>query len=669
MQLFRKVIASSLVSMILLSGTSSLTIAMAAENGVTPSNDASVTTVNSPEMYEEAREKYIQSQLEDLYAQISSNLNLNVSYIRVLHDLSKSDMVYADEFPNIYTDLTVEEFTEPFTLRESDPQKYDKVADFIECGDNTIERPNSHYLPDALYNVCADIAAIMNSRATMDRGDFTRDYNKLPSEIREEILFCESVGVYAGYPDETVNKFLEAYLTFLKSDKPLESIVEKSDDGQLTIGDTTAGVFADLGFSEDGLETIAVILSSLSLNNVKSVASSIEKDPFELPYTLGLTTRENLMKAAFSIVGKCKYVWGGGHVSTGIVYGINPVWAWFSDLYGKEEGEPGYNSCIVPGYSWCPIHGEYENSGDGCLFYSDSITSIDDYADTLDDILTKDQKEVLDTEEFKQMFDEVNFNSPVLSHRLDGLDCSGYTSWLYNQVATEHIYDSGARYFIAQSGVDSLGMDERLLPGDVYSWGDHIIVIVGAVDSESDAYVMVEQSPNTVKFGVCYFNEASSSDIKKGKEIAREANTLLGNINSDEYVSSYNMDGCCDSTDPVWKHDCGRLIETFLDEDKLVEGYDKPFEDFTAQEVIQYVVSSYSKYDDKYLSGLEEYNGEMFSVDEKNPVASPEIDYTNYVFAGVPEVKDTDTPKTEDAQGNESSEDEGNEGETITDEE
>lgn len=59
----------------------------------------------------------------------------------------------------------------------------------------------------------------------------------------------------------------------------------------------------------------------------------------------------------------------------------------------------------------------------------------------------------------------------------------------------------------------------------------------------------------------------------------------------------------------------------------------------------------------------------MFSVDEKNPVASPEIDYTNYMFAGVPEVEDTDTPKTEDAQGNESSEDEGNEGETITDEE
>ena len=71
-----------------------------------------------------------------------------------------------------------------------------------------------------------------------------------------------------------------------------------------------------------------------------------------------------------------------------------------------------------------------------------------------------------------------------------------------------------------------------MLPGDVFSWTSHIVVIVGQVRKGSKAYVTVEETPHVLKYGVVYYAGASSADIEYGKKIASEANTLIGGIPS-----------------------------------------------------------------------------------------------------------------------------------------
>ena len=41
------------------------------------------------------------------------------------------------------------------------------------------------------------------------------------------------------------------------------------------------------------------------------------KNEYVNPYKLGYTSRENMMLAAMSVVGKVRYVWGGGHLGSG----------------------------------------------------------------------------------------------------------------------------------------------------------------------------------------------------------------------------------------------------------------------------------------------------------------------------------------------------------------
>ena len=254
---------------------------------------------------------------------------------------------------------------------------------------------------------------------------------------------------------------------------------------------------------------------------VRRVAKTVSS-PYVYPYDIGLTTRENMMIAAMSLVGDVRYVWGGGHSGASYIKGINPVWKPFRNLYPDDPTEEGFGTCIKPSGSWCPIHGNIHTS-----FHGETIYSIDQYIDLRSGLF--DEIDLTD-EKYRDMLSTVDYSNGVNAHVLDGLDCSGYVSWIYNQIQNDYKVNTAARYFTRQSCFTPLSMGARLLPGDIFAWKTHIVMIVGHVIEGSKAYVTLEETPNVLRFGVAYYSGAAKSDIEYGKQIASEANALIGGL-------------------------------------------------------------------------------------------------------------------------------------------
>ena len=98
----------------------------------------------------------------------------------------------------------------------------------------------------------------------------------------------------------------------------------------------------------------------------------------------------------------------------------------------------------------------------------------------------------LDTEEFRNLMNPI-IKSGLNSHRFDGLDCSGYITWLYNQITDKYTYDSDAWGFVNQSGMITVD-SSNILPGDTYGWSSHIVMVVGPYAVDSKAYVLIEST-------------------------------------------------------------------------------------------------------------------------------------------------------------------------------
>ena len=142
----------------------------------------------------------------------------------------------------------------------------------------------------------------------------------------------------------------------------------------------------------------------------------------------------------------------------------------FYDTYGTEEGEEGYRMSIKPTASWCPIHKRVEKE-DGCLVDAETVYSVEQYVDS--------RKEIMDTsnmqlDKYKSYLEkDIDLEKGMNSHRLDGLDCSGYTSWVYNQITDKRNYDSGAGQFISSGGLRQLIM-AQLCYLEMYTLGQDI---------------------------------------------------------------------------------------------------------------------------------------------------------------------------------------------------
>lgn len=563
------------------------------ENNVTPKRLADLPT-----------------QLDRLYHDIGKNLNIDYIYVKILHLLSGGKAVYADQYPNIYSEVTVDSMTGPFEIAGAS-QNFALEAEWVLCPDEEIERPSKYYLPDAAYSTTSEVVKIMNKRYYADRGQMQEYFNALSSDVKTNIIFCESIMEYIGSSREAIESFYGNYEKILYEKEKNENVVEVMEDGTFKIKPKFREILTSNNISDErDLEVLALVLSFDSKLAISSDPDSIKED-YVLPYILDYTSRENMMLAAMSVVGKVRYVWGGGRGGTGTIDGINPSWQAFYDTYQSSEDGSDYDMCIQPSSSWCPIHGKIE-SENGCLLMADKAHNVEQYVET--------RKEIMDTakmegEKYSELLEQssIDFDNGINTHRLDGLDCAGFTSWLFNQITDKREYDTGARYFISASGLKSIEYGSKMLPGDVVSWGKHIVFVVGPAVKGSSAYVIIESSPNMVKFGVIYYGGARYKDVEKAIRIASEANDLIGGIPLTEKTHIYNLDSLgFDEAEENGRYiGIGRLNYSFVDENIVVNQYGKKIKDMSADEIIQYTIDNYNE---QYISGLNSYTGSVFDI-------------------------------------------------------
>lgn len=510
-----RTLCSMVMASLLLTSTSTITVKAEKIENTVETNGQGVQGVEDTLI----NIKSLDDQLDELYNKIGEHLGVDKSIVKQIHALCGSKAVYADKKPSIYNDLTT--YKPMGIYRGKGEQGILQKADFIECGDDNIERPSEYFLPDALYSVSYDIVSLMSQRFNCDRGPMQEYFDNLKEDVKQRIVFYEAVMEYTGCKESAVDEIFKAYEKCLYDKQKDENVIETNKDGQLEIKSKFRKVFNDIGIkNETRLNYLAIILSYDKDLAVNDNAEST-KDEYIVPYKLNYTSRENMMLAAACLVGKVRYVWGGGHSGASYIDGINPAWEMWSDLYTGDN----YEKCIQPHGSWCPEHGY--SSGE-CT-QGGIIRSLDDYINKRSKTFGTDE---LDQDKYRKLLAKVDYSNGISTHTLDGLDCSGFASWLYNQITDKYNVNSTARCFTKQGGIKEVAFGSQMLPGDVFSWTSHIVVIVGQVRKGSKAYVTVEETPHVLKYGVVYYAGASSADIEYGKKIASEANTLIGGIPS-----------------------------------------------------------------------------------------------------------------------------------------
>lgn len=475
-----------------------------------------------------------QEQLNSLIDETAKLTGLDSVYVRILIALAGGQPLYSDIDSDVYKDETIKELDEPMRITGA-VTSYRKAPSVRGINNDKFERDSKYYMPDALYSVASDIANLMSQRKFVVRKQNSLYFDTLTDKTKNNILFYEAVLKYTGSSDKEVNRLFNAYMQIVQSkDRNKNVVVQSSSTGKSVIKKKYRKIFKKNKIeSTNALDLLAIMLSFDGNMASSDDTSNITTSDIELPYIRNYTSRENMMIAAISLVGKVRYVWGGGHQGTAKINGINPMWQVFNDMYSKTPGGNGYGRSLRPSRPWCPIHNGEQSSE----FHGRTVYSLSDYLGIRDNYLTDSE---LNTA--KKVLSTIQFNRGINEHLVDGLDCSGYASWIYNQVTDDYQFDSAARYFSGQYGNTKVNFGDKLLPGDTFAWMTHITNIVGPARQGSRAYVIAEQVPNVLKFGVAYYSDATASDIELAKRIANEANELIGNIDTNtEKLGVYCM--------------------------------------------------------------------------------------------------------------------------------
>lgn len=443
--------------------------------------------------------------LEELIQGISSELKLKEEYIRAIAIRLEARYRYRD------ADITRER-TENRLIHSTEVEMCPIVT-----GTDMRIRGTEYYLPDCLWTLSKEL-----SKRMTEGSKGREDLGGLYDADKERIIFYEE---YEGLYDYDVDtsKIKDLYIEILKNKEQGEEVITKTATGEYEVKPKFKGIF-----KEYGIENTEPLAQAMSLDSKLKESSGIgaikEAELTGKTYEYGVRSRENLLRAGLGLVGKVRYVWGGGHGVQGLA-GYNPIWFVFNDEYSEHKGED-----ISPSGSWCPIHKDTIN----CAYRGETIRTIGEYKEVRGRVFNSSKywqgvSELPDSEEISR---------GVGIHRLEGLDCSGFCSWLYSQVDTERVYDSSASRFIESGGLKQVGLTE-LEPGDIASWSSHIVCIVGKQSPR--VYLVVESTKPTVKLGVYYITGATQAEIGEAKEVAKKYNKILGGIPEDSGVSSINL--------------------------------------------------------------------------------------------------------------------------------
>lgn len=570
----------------------------------------------------EKKEVSLSKQIDGLFEQVAIDLDIPVEYVRATYLIAGGTAIYDTKYPDIYNDLTTHSIKGAFDI-EGASSRYDKEYSRYKLNNKAIDRQvnRKYYLPDAVYNVMSDIVEIMNIRRQVDRGELGIYFDNLLPDVRDNIIYYEAIMQYAGFSEQSVNRIYKAYekMVYMKDEN--EYVIDVINNTEYRIKDKFRGIFNELEIGRNEL-----IAKAMSFDGLLASASS--KDDIEMqllsPHKIGYTSRENMMRAAISLVGKVRYIWGGGHGGSSNINGISPIWLSFNELY-EQAGKD--NKSIQNSNTWCPIHGD---CGYACSLGDTGIRTIDDYIDLRGEVIKNTPSyRYFKTANLSKIYTNRNLANTdgrgngisIAAHRVEGLDCSGYISWIYNQIDKTRVYDSNARGFVGSGRLRELDFGDKLYAGDVIAWSSHICMIVGDIDNEGKVYVQVEQTPSKVRFGVAYYSGASESKIEKAKDIAREANALIGGY--DGIISTYNINKLAGLSRVNTDEDgnvyfeytgslkLGRLNREYIDEDDKVGGYNRSMKELTASEIIQHTIDNLPK---EYLKGIGSYDGKQFSV-------------------------------------------------------
>lgn len=453
----------------------------------------------------------LSDQVSDLCDKVADELGIEPKQVRLLYNIYSIDPVYAGIGPNIYADETMSSLNSAATEIEKAP--------FIESG---LERDSNMYLPDVLYSISKQFKTTYDWRVAL--GDRSEGFNALNERTKNVIYTYESIlNMVSGLEID----IYPVYEKLMATKNSGENILEVGESGELQIKGDFLPIFESFGLTSDDVgKTLIELLSYDELLASGSDISDYQDYVIE-PFTRNVNTQENMILAASSLVGKCRYVWGGGHSLVSDIDGINPAWGIWDEAYGDGNGS------IRPAGTTCPIHGSLSGVCSGVY-----VSSITEYVESHQDIFGDNTYKVSNSD----VLGEISFSERVESHRLDGLDCSGFVSWVYNQTTESRHYNAVAEEYVEAMGLEELPLESDLEPGDVFAWRTHIILIVAPYDKGSKAYLTLESVPDVVRFGVAYYAGVSSSDLNKVKELAKEANELIGGLyDSTQPVRAYNM--------------------------------------------------------------------------------------------------------------------------------
>lgn len=536
---------------------------------------------------------YIYSQVDEVISDASEEYELEEWKMSVLARELDIEPVYSDKSANVYTDLSCVELTDGslFTV-----ENYNNISRNSDGSDENLEGDRRNFV-DVVYSLAKGYKEFENSN--VDNNEYINNDTRikyLTDEDKSYVKFSLDALDFIGkgeYKDKFCTDYKNIIDTVQENNLTTKVIYVDNENNTKINGVIEDNVVRTEDTTDDYVNTLSNILSGSTqfTNNVTFCKNYEEPTVPVVENSDGVEqnsqfrylelTRRNMMVAATSLVGKVRYIWGGGHGGGAQIAGANPTWEKFNSAY-KEKGIDG---CLESSSGSCPIHG---NSA--CAYRGPSVNTIEEYISAWDKQMSdagfENAIDGIDANKMYSVFRDRNTVSEYKSqslglHQLDGLDCSGFTCWVYNQVDSYDTKDTVAVSFVNTDDVKRIKLGDELYPGDAIGWDTHIVVVFGKY--ADNCYIVVEQTPDVLRFGAVSVGSGSKYLDEAGK-YADELNAMAGIDTSENKAVKRQLEKYSGRSLGI-----ARLDRPFEDEGVEIPQYGKSFENLTAQEIVEYI--------------------------------------------------------------------------------